>query len=153
MKEFLLKHSSKGFTLVEILVVIGLIVVLASVTLVAINPSRNLAQARDTQRRNIITELANSITLYLSEEGNSLDTLGTAAGASIPTCPAVVSIGTATGNINLSSVLVEEFIGQIPTDPLSGTTGDTGFSLCQSGGGRFRITAVGEDSSFIEVTR
>jgi type IV pilus assembly protein PilA len=53
------KVGSKGFTLIEILVVIGIIAVLAAIVIVAINPARQFAQARDSQRHSNINTILN----------------------------------------------------------------------------------------------
>jgi len=42
--------NKKGFTLVEVLIVIGIIAILASLVALAINPTRRFAQANDTER-------------------------------------------------------------------------------------------------------
>ena len=54
----------KGFTLLEILLVIAAIGVLASIVLVAINPNRQLAQARNIIRRIDINTLDKAIKQY-----------------------------------------------------------------------------------------
>ena len=41
-------YSPRGFTLIEILVVLGMLALLSTVVLVAINPLRQFAQARET---------------------------------------------------------------------------------------------------------
>ena len=47
----LLKKQS-GFTLIEILVVLGILAIILAIVLVAINPGRQFSQANNTQRRN-----------------------------------------------------------------------------------------------------
>ena len=62
-----MRKRQAGFTLIEILVVIGIIAILAAIVIIAINPARQFAQARDTQRRNDVTALLNSIGQYMAD--------------------------------------------------------------------------------------
>ena len=63
----LLKNQGSGFTLIEILVVIGIIAVLATIVLIAINPARQFRQARDTQRTSNVNALLNAIGQYIAD--------------------------------------------------------------------------------------
>ena len=56
-------HSKlkQGFTLIELLVVIGILAVLLAITLIAINPAKQFAQANNTQRSSDVNTLLNAI--------------------------------------------------------------------------------------------
>jgi len=54
-------REQEGFTLIEILVVIGMIALLAAIVIVAINPARQFAQGRNTQRTSNVNTILNAI--------------------------------------------------------------------------------------------
>ncbi len=125
----------KGFTLIELLVVIGIIGILAAVVLVAVNPARQFASARDTQRRADLYGITNAIYQYATESNGNLPTV-------ITTSP--THIGTAGGLVDLSSILAPTYIAAIPKDPSTGTDADTQYTIHRDVNGRVVATASSE---------
>ena len=58
--------NKKGFTLLELLIVIAILAILATVTFVVLNPAQLLAQARDSQRISELASIRTAISLYLA---------------------------------------------------------------------------------------
>lgn len=153
--------SNSGFTLIELLVVIGIIAILAAIVLVAVNPGRQFALARDQQRRADLHSVTSAIYQFAAEhDGNLPDTDGDDALSNFPNSP--TCIGNGGGCFNLAAatdaagteVIVPTYIAAIPTDPSTGTQADTGYTIyVDSSDGRVVASASGELTPSITVIR
>jgi len=62
-----MKNERKGFTLIEILIVVAIIAILASVILVGLGPTQSLG--RDARRVSDLHEVQNGLELYYNSKG------------------------------------------------------------------------------------
>jgi prepilin-type N-terminal cleavage/methylation domain-containing protein len=60
----------RGFTIVELLIVIVVIAILAAISIVAYNGIQQ--RARDAQRKQVVADLVKSIHLYAADRGNDI---------------------------------------------------------------------------------
>jgi prepilin-type N-terminal cleavage/methylation domain-containing protein len=72
MKRLSLKTNQSGFTLVELLVVIGILGILMAVTIVAINPIQQFQTARNAQRQADVTTILDAIYEYEASNSGSV---------------------------------------------------------------------------------
>lgn len=143
----------RGFTLIEILVVIGIIAVLSAVVLVAINPARQFKLARDSQRVSNITAILNAVGQNTSEHKGVFD-----CAVSLPSTAKVIS--SAASGVDIAGCLVPVYISSLPYDPsktgakfLSITDYNTEYTIVQEADGRIKVGAVGEITPDISMTR
>lgn len=152
--------KKKGFTLIEVLIVIGVIAILAAIMIIAINPARQFAQARNTQRRNDVLAILNSVHQRMTDnkgifnEGTTCDAL--------PSAASIVTSAVAGGNVDLCDCLVSDYIAEMPYDPSDALASYTNCTDYHSGytiiedvaTGRVTVSALSAElGETISVTR
>lgn len=85
------RHDRKdrsGFTLIELLLVIGIIAVLTSIVIIAINPTKQLAAARDADRNMRVNTLSKAASQYIIQFGPlpNINDIPVGLGSALPVC-------------------------------------------------------------------
>ena len=105
----------KGFTLVELLVVIAIIGILSTLSVVSLNSAR--AKSRDARRLSDIKQIRTALDMYYDSSSTypvSCPALGTG------NCACLTSVGwTNTSTTNCTGTI---FMQKVPSDPLSSGT-------------------------------
>src|SRR3989344_4512694 len=115
-----------AFTLIELLIVIAILGVLAAAVLVAIDPGKRTAQARDVKRKGDVNAIANALIGYYTLAGNyphetACDS-SVGADFALPCPPSSLSSWATGGRIYLRLVTEQAFLKNLPTDPLNNNT-------------------------------
>lgn len=174
MKTAQLKKLQKGFTLIELLVVMGILAVLLAITLIAINPARQFAQANNAKRANDTLQILNAIHEYAADHAGTLP--GGTGNLTATNCPIVdpadptkkpceVTDTTGAGNINLCNDLSTNYLPSMPQDPslnsganITSCTGyDTGYQVGVDAANRITVyaphTEIPPATAIISVNR
>lgn len=145
--------SQKGFTLIELIVVIGMLTILFAIVLVAVNPARQFASSRNTARQNDVNAILNAVEQYSADNNGILPT-------QITTSSQYVSNSEA----DLCSLLTasSKYLSALPQDPNSNngapitscTSYDTGYTIVKDANSRVTVSAPNaENGATISVQR
>lgn len=128
----------KAFTLLEILLVIAAIGILAAIIIVAINPQRQISQARTAQRESHLNQLQKALDQYVIDRGDYPDEIRDLPVDEVAEiCQRNQTCGV--GFIQIDDV-APEFIPTIPVSPLAEESG-TGYSVRMFEDGRLGLYA------------
>ncbi len=148
------KLSSRGFTLLEILLVVAAIAILAGIVIVAINPGKQLGDTRNAQRSSDVNAILNAVSTYQVSTGNLPASIAESATCSAAANEICKTGGTCTNLIDLSVLTSGNYIVSLPTDPTGSSTNGTGYHIVKNSSNRVTVCAPdAENNSTISITR
>lgn len=140
-----------AFTLLELLLVVALIAILASIVILAINPAKQISDTNNAQRRVDVNTILNAVYQYTIENDGQLPSTITTNSTEIcrtdaSSCAGLVDLSVLTTN--------EEYLSALPLDPTDSSTNGTGYEILITNNDRVTVSApAAEDGETIEVTR
>lgn len=142
--------KEKGFTLLEVLLVVALLGILAGIVILAINPSKQIADTNNAQRRVDVNTILNAVYQYAIDNNGTIPSSITSTATDI-----CVTGGDCTGIIDLSVLTTNsEYLVSIPTDPTGSDANSAGYQISTTTGNRIVVSAPdAEEGETISVTR
>lgn len=151
------KESDKGFTLIEVLLVISILTILAAATIIAINPSRQLEKSRDAERTMDVYTILSAIHQYANEHEGTFPEEITETNLEICRQNATDCSGLYDISVLLDN---QDYLITIPLDPLCEhdeqycSSNGTGYDLSMTENGKVTVSAPNtEGEDVITVTR
>lgn len=163
--------SKKGFTLVELIIVIAIVAILAAVAFVAVDPARRLHESRNAARWTNVTSISDTLnTYYTDNDGKFPDDalnpiadqtvdeyymIGTCTTEAILTdCPVLVGKSLKPNCAELDLLVTENYLNKIPVEDIAGPNGaytalKTGYFIKKPASGPLGVGACyteGEDA-------
>lgn len=136
----------KGFTLIEILIVIGLIAILAAVTIIALNPTASFEDARNSERQTEMAQIFTAMNRYVVDGGSTNGITGVSA----CTGSAPNWVGVDFPSAFATTLISGGYLSEVPTDPEGGS-----YDICYVSGtsGPITLVAPNVDGTRIYMTR
>lgn len=156
--------TKKGFTLLELIIVVAVISLLAAATFVAVDPAKRIGNARNAQRWADITSIADAFMNYTADNSGTYVTTtvnGTtyqiqnvrSGASSAGTCTAST---TATTFVSLFGLVDSGYVGTINNDPSGADNNSTDYYFMKDANGTVTVgacTTYDNNSATIKVIR
>ncbi len=143
--------NKKAFTLLEILLVVAAIAILAGIVILAINPTKQLGDTRNSQRRIDVNTILNAVYQYAIDNNGTLPTAVTTTVKSV--CKTDAESTSTCADLSVLTTDAK-YLVSIPTDPSGAGTNDSNYSILRTATGRITVSAPNaEQGATISVTR
>ncbi len=146
----------RGFTLVEVLLTIGILSILASIVIIAINPARQFENTRNAQRISDVYTIQNALHQYAADNDGTFPSTAATTELEICTTGAVSCSGLSDLSVLTNN---EAYLVTVPTDPLCGEQegfcieNGTGYQVQKTLNGRITVSANNAENTVIRVTQ
>lgn len=140
----------RGVTLIELLLIVGIFAIIASIVLILLKPNEQVGGMNDAQRRSDANAIVTAVYQYAVDHGGNFP-------AGIDTtrkqicAPTVKNCGVQTINLD---VIAGEYIIGIPLDPvLPKSASGTQYFIVQDAAGHITVDAPRAEESEVSVSR
>jgi len=143
-----MNKNKQAFTLLEILLAVAALVILAGIVILAINPGKQLADTRNSQRWMDTNTVLNAVYQYSIDHNGDLppSIVASTSGAVAKVICKDVTVDANCGTV-LSTYLVPQYIVGIPVDPRGATGEATNYTISTTVGNRLIVTAPNAEMS------
>lgn len=160
------KYKQKGFTLVELLIVISIIIIIFVSIAIILDPAKRLAQARNATRWQETREIGEAIIKYQTDNkgilppgiNGNLQMLG----KDTSNCSAPCGTNEFTNSffgvtevncLDLEPYLKPNYLAKTPEDPFNGTSGQTQYAIRKDSEKSFEIISCGNELEEIIIQK
>ncbi len=140
------RTQNSAFTLIETLLIIGLVSILIGIVIVAINPGRQFAMARNAERKLGIEQINAALNQYYMDNRAYPDTITGSLTEICNTGAEAVGHDIDCDGLELIdlSILVPNYLISIPTDPLSFSESGAGYKIIINNQNKIGLSAPAE---------
>ena len=160
----ILPKLKKGFTLIEILLVVAILSILLVVVFAALNPASRLQDTRNARRWNDVNQILTAVHECIVDNDGSLATCGGLDALTDGTTYEIVDTGVVTGCdaacgaatddcVSMQTALQGTYMADLPQDPGGAATGHTSYGLTMSSGLVSISACSAEGGETIQVSR
>ncbi len=145
--------NNKGFTLLEVLLVVGILSILAGIVILAINPNKNLIDSRNATRRTDVNTILNAVYQYAIDNNGTIPSTILLADTEVCSTTGLACSGA--GFIDLGVLTTNgRYLVAIPSDPTGFSSPDSGYNIQRDANNRVTVSAPSaEGGATISVTR